>query len=134
MLLPPQLRNIFLPCKGGLCQREAPLRRRQAAVVVLPSYHEGLPLSLLEGMAAGKAILSTTAGAIPEAVTGDNGILGAPGAVPGLAEGMRRLSGDVALLRRMSQSSRARAEALFSLSMMHSRLAEYYRRTLSEEG
>lgn len=125
-------KNIDVP--GWIGEEEKRRRLEQAAVVVLPSYHEGLPLSLLEGMAAGKAILSTTAGAIPEAVTGENGILVAPGDVPGLAEGMLRLSGDVALLRRMSQSSRARAEALFSLSIMHSRLAEYYRQTLSKEG
>ena len=55
--------------------------------------------SPLYSTSAGKAILSTTAGAIPEAVTGENGILVAPGDIPGLAKGMLRLSGDVALLR-----------------------------------
>lgn len=113
---------------------EEKLRRlAKATTVVLPSYYEGLPLFILEGMAAGKAVLSTTVGAIPEAVTGENGILVEPGDIPALAEAILRLSGDPELLERMSKSSRERAERLFSLEGMHSRLAEYYRQLLGKE-
>lgn len=117
----------------GWIGREETLKRLgKAATVVLPSYHEGLPLSILEGMAAGKAILSTTAGAIPEAVTGENGILVEPGDVPALAEGLLRLSGDVELLRAISRNNRQRVKQVFSLEQMHSRLAGQYRRLLEE--
>ena len=62
--------------------------------VVLPSYHEGLPMAILEGMAAGKAIISTTVGAIPEVVTGENGALVEPGDVIALAQALLQYGGN----------------------------------------
>lgn len=56
---------------------------KKSATLVLPSYHEGLPMSVLEGMASGKAIISTTVGAIPEVIKEQNGILVQPGDVHG---------------------------------------------------
>jgi glycosyltransferase involved in cell wall biosynthesis len=48
----------------------------QTNVVILPSYTEGLPVSILEGMAYGKAIIATAVGGIPEVVRSHrNGIL-----------------------------------------------------------
>lgn len=105
---------------------------RNAAAVVLPSYHEGLPMAILEGMAAGKAIISTTVGAIPEVVTGENGTLVEPGDVIALAQALLQYGGNVAALRRISAGSRARVEALFSVQEMHRRLAEYYRQAAGE--
>lgn len=67
---------------------------RNAAAVVLPSYHEGLPMAILEGMAAGKAIISTTVGAIPEVVTGGNGTLVEPGDVIALAQALLQYGGN----------------------------------------
>ncbi len=102
---------------------------KNAAAVVLPSYHEGLPMAILEGMAAGKAVISTRVGAIPEVVTEANGILVEPGDVPALAQALLRCGSDVEKLNRMSVNNRERAEALFSVQEMHRRLAEYYRWT-----
>lgn len=48
-------------------------------VFILPSYAEGLPMAILEAMAYGLAIVSTTVGAIPEVVNEDNGFLITPG-------------------------------------------------------
>lgn len=49
-------------------------------VIILPSHNEGLPIFILEGMASGRAIISTPVGGIPEVVTdGDNGFLVTPG-------------------------------------------------------
>ena len=41
-------------------------------VLILPSYHEGLPLVILEALAAGCAIISTRVGATPEILSEDN--------------------------------------------------------------
>lgn len=98
-----------------------------AATVVLPSYHEGLPMAILEGMAAGKAIISTTVGAIPEVVGAGNGILIKPGDIPALAKALLQCSGDVQGLKRMSENNRKRAEDMFSARRMHEVLAGYYR-------
>lgn len=49
-------------------------------ILVLPSYGEGMPVVIMEGMAAGCAIISTNVGAIPEIIEeGRNGLLVNPG-------------------------------------------------------
>lgn len=49
-------------------------------ILILPSYYEGLPMSVLEGLAHGKPIISTHVGGIPEAVDPHvNGFLVTPG-------------------------------------------------------
>ena len=117
--------NIEVP--GWIDGAEKLRRLRDAATVVLPSYHEGLPMAILEGMAAGKAIISTTVGAIPEVVGAENGILVEPGDIPALAEALLRCSGDGDALARMSASSRKRAQEVFSIRRTHEALAECYR-------
>jgi len=100
---------------------------KQAGTVILPSYHEGLPVSILEGMAAGKAIISTKVGAIPEVIGEENGILVESGDIPALADAILRCSRDVELLRRMSKENMEKAQALFSASQIYRQLGEYYR-------
>ncbi len=48
-------------------------------IYILPSYYEGLPISILEAMSYSLPILSTTVGGIPEIVTQANGVLFEPG-------------------------------------------------------
>ena len=51
----------------------------RCCVYVLPSYHEGLPVSILEAMSYGEYIVSTKVGGIPEVVGKDVGVLINPG-------------------------------------------------------
>lgn len=52
----------------------------QTDVFILPSYNEGVPISILEAMSYGIPIISTTVGGIPEIITnGENGFLITPG-------------------------------------------------------
>lgn len=48
-------------------------------VFILPSYNEGLPISILEAMSYELPIISTNVGGIPEIVDSNNGILIEPG-------------------------------------------------------
>ena len=112
----------------GWVNGEEKLRRlHEAATLVLPSYHEGLPMAILEAMAAGKAIISTNVGAIPEVVGDGNGILVEPGDVPALTQALLRCSADGEALARMSANNREKAEGVFSIRRTHEALAEYYR-------
>lgn len=101
---------------------------RAADVVVLPSHEEGLPMVLLEGMAAGKAVVSTPVGAIPELVeAGVNGLLVTPGAVEELAGALGALCRDALMRRRMGRANREKTEALYSPDVVYKQLTAMYR-------
>lgn len=61
----------------------------EADVYILPSFNEGLPISILEAMSYGCPIISTPVGGIPEVVDG-NGILVTPGSETEIWEAMNR--------------------------------------------
>ena len=106
---------------------------KKVSTVVLPSYNEGLPMAILEGMAAGKAIISTTVGAIPEVVTDENGFIMEPGDVKALAEALVVCSTDAELLRRISMNNIEKANSCFSMKKMHEILSGYYKQVCDEE-
>lgn len=82
-----------------------------ASVVVLPSYREGTPRSVLEGMAMGRAIVTTDAPGCRETVImGQNGFLVRVRSVPELLAAMRQLTQDSQLVAKMGASSRVQAE------------------------
>ena len=79
----------------------------QADVVLVPSIYEGLPMTLLEAMSCGKAIIATTAdyshGILSDRV---NALLVPPGSVGELAEATAILLGDPDLARRIGTAAR----------------------------
>jgi glycosyltransferase involved in cell wall biosynthesis len=80
-------------------------------VFVLPSITEGLPLALLEAMAAGKAVVATAVGGVPDVITsGTNGLLVPPQAVPPLADALQSMLADSP--RRLEYGERARTTVL----------------------
>lgn len=71
-------------------------------IFVLPSYNEGMPMTVLEAMAAGKPVIATRTGSIPDVVRhGETGLLYAPGDRESLAGSLLCLAGDQELARRM---------------------------------
>ena len=99
---------------------------QQCATMVLPSYHEGLPMAILEAMACGKVILSTPVGAIPEVVRPENGILVAPGDVDALAEAMVRIARNPQMVQDMAVRNIEQIKNNYSVKAMHEKLAELY--------
>lgn len=77
----------------------------QADFFVLPSYIEGLPVSVLEAMSYRLPILATPVGGIPEIVDANNGILVEPGNIEQLANALSRLISQPDLRRQMGQAS-----------------------------
>ncbi len=93
---------------GNLPKPAVASMMRASDVFVLPSRFETQGVVLLEAMASGLPIVSTTAGAIPEVVSARDGILVEPGDAPALADALDRvLSG--AAFDRTDIVERARA-------------------------
>lgn len=99
---------------------------KKSSILILPSYNEGLPMSVLEGMACGKAIISTTVGAIPEVVKVENGILVKPGDVEALADAIVKCSSNLDLLEYYSKNNIKKIKEQFSIETMHRKLLEFY--------
>jgi len=100
----------------------------EAAVFVLPSHREGLPIALLEAMSAGLPVVSTNVGGIPDAVRdGEEGLLVAPGDVPALTAAVARLLRDPALGRRLGAAARQRVERCFRAERIVTELESLYR-------
>ena len=98
----------------------------KVSTVLLPSYNEGLPMSILEGMASGKAIISTTVGAIPEVIKEENGVLINPGDISGLADALTLLCGNRILIQRYSENNIKLIEERFSTKIMHKSIMQIY--------
>lgn len=88
-------------------------------VFVLSSVTEGLGTSLLDAMAASRAVVATRTGGIPEVVVdGETGLLVPPRDARALAEAIIRLLGDEPLRRAFGAAGRERVERLFSADRM----------------
>lgn len=98
-----------------------------AAVYCLPSWNEGLPMSILEAMSAGLPVVSTPVGGIPEAVIhGQNGYLVPPGDDSALAQALIRLLSDPELATKMGHEGRRLYEEHFSADRMCASFVELY--------
>lgn len=100
---------------------------QEADLYVLPSYHEGLPISILEAMAASLPVVSTPVGGIPEAVIdGGNGCLVPPGNPQALADGIRKITENPSAWQRMSGASCRMVCERFSLESVETALSKIY--------
>lgn len=94
---------------------------------VLPSYHEGLPVSIVEAMSVELPVISTTAGAIPEMITeGVEGYIVVPGDVDALARALVAMSKDPERRRRMGAAARLRAERTYSREVVIPMIDDLY--------
>lgn len=122
--LPRAVRTSFLGNRADI-----PLLLGLADLVVLPSRWEGLPMILLEAMAAGKAILAAEVGGIPEAIRhGVNGWLAPPEDPAALAEGLDCLLSGETLRAKLGEKARETYETRYSPQFALARLLQVYSR------
>ena len=96
--------------------------------IILPSYYEGLPMSLLEGMAAGKAVITTRFGGIPDLVQeGKNGFFVDAGNIYQIEKTMRRaLEMSKEEWERMSNENISEIKRKYDESLMMEKLLHVY--------
>jgi glycosyltransferase involved in cell wall biosynthesis len=99
-----------------------------ADLFLLTSISEGIPLTIIEAMAASLPVVATRVGGVPEMVEdGRTGLLAAPGDDAALAQGILNLADDSLLREEMGQLGRAACLARFSEDTMHSAYEQLYR-------
>lgn len=101
---------------------------READVFFLPSYNEGMPMSVLDAMGYGLPIVSTNVGGIPKIVhNGDNGACLDPGDVPGFTKEIIRLLKADIYREESSAASLRIVEEGYSLDAHLSKLLSVYK-------
>lgn len=112
---------------AGMRQDVLPFLRRADVVVLSTIGREGLSVALIEGAAAGRPLVGSDLGGIPEVIEhGLNGFLFRPGDTRELARALERLITDPELRERMGQRSRALFGDRFSREVMIGRIEQTY--------
>ena len=95
--------------------------------MVLPSFAEGVPVMLMEAMAARLPVIATQVAGTGELVEdGISGLLVPPGDAAALAAAIDALAADEALRRRMGEAGRAAVRAGFDIHAEARRLAALF--------
>ncbi|WP_156885561.1 glycosyltransferase family 4 protein [Massilia niastensis] len=111
--------------------RDAQLAR--AWVFCLPSHAEGVPMAMLEAMAAGLPVVVSAVGGIPETISDNaDGLLVPPRDPAALAAALTRVLGDAALRARLAHAARASIERHYSAEVVCGRLAALYNQLAGE--
>jgi glycosyltransferase involved in cell wall biosynthesis len=101
-------------------------------IVVHPSWAEGFPNAVLEAMCAGKPLVTTRVGGVPEVVRdGAEGLLVPPRQPPELATAVATLLGNKDARRDIGCRGRARVEATYSLERMCATVENIYAELLA---
>jgi colanic acid/amylovoran biosynthesis glycosyltransferase len=118
---------------GARSQTEVREALSAATIFVLPSLiapggdRDGIPVSLMEAMAAGAPVVSTRVSGIPELIEEEReGLLVPPGDSPALADALARLLDDAALRRRLATGARAKVERDFDAAREANKLLELF--------
>ncbi len=91
-------------------------------ICVLSTHYEGMPLSLIEGMAAGCAVVGSRVVGVQEVIVpGRTGLLAEPGDAASLADALQRLLTDTPAAARMAAAAREDAVAHYGLPTMTAR-------------
>lgn len=96
-------------------------------ILVQPSLKEAMPMTVLEALAAGKPVIATAVGAIPQLVLNNRtGLLVRPCDVTGLANSMARLLSDTGLRQQVGRDGQAWVSHHFSAEAMARKYLNVY--------
>ena len=106
-------------------EKERELRR--ADIFVLPSYQEGMPVSVLEAMAFGAAVIATPVGGVPDMMEQDvHGLWVQAGDIQGICDRLVELASSAELRTRLSQAAFAHVSKYNRVEVSIADLLELY--------
>ena len=112
---------------GWISEKQRDKLLRETDIFVLPSYGEGMPMSILEAMSYGVPVVSTTVGGIPELVSdGETGFLIEPGDLDALFERLKCLIEDKELRKKFGNKARQFVASRHNLKLITQQIDQIY--------
>ena len=106
---------------------------KDASFYVLPSYNEGMPISLIEGMAYKNVCISTDVGGIPKVINNNvNGVIIKPGDKEKLYSELKKLLDNGELRQKLSKNARKTVEEKFNIENNIEKLIGLYEELCDE--
>lgn len=113
--------------KGWVGNKEKKELLSKSQIFVLPSYNEGLPMSILEAMSYGLPIISTSVGSIEDAVKDNyNGLIIKPGDIKALKDSIGYLMTNEDVCNKFSENSKYLVENIYDERIYFSKIEEMY--------
>lgn len=104
---------------------------KNVSISILPSYNEGLPMTILECMACGKALIVSNVGAIPEVVENEkNGIIVNPGNVYEIKKAIEILVKSNSMILDMGKNNVEKIYNFYDSNIIHRKLIDLYKLVL----
>jgi len=105
---------------------------QRCSIFVLPSLQETAPMAVQQAMAAGRAVVATAVGGIPDMIThGETGLLVPPQDSRALAEALLTLLSNDSMRTDLGQAGRAQAEERFMPARVAQRTRDVYQRVIA---
>ena len=98
----------------------------RSTIAVLPSRDEAMPMFILEALARGNAVISTTVGGIPEVLGDGAGVLVSPGDVDALATALKDLIDDAEARSSLAAAGYERFTQTYSAESVYPRVEQLW--------
>lgn len=120
------LKNL-IEVPGWIASEQKEKYLETSDILILPSYNEQMPMSILEAMGYGCPIIATNIAGIPDMVAhGENGFLFEPGHVDDMTQALKNLCTDASLREKMGRKSQELIKEKFENTKIVNQLASIY--------
>lgn len=100
---------------------------RKSIIYILPSYNEGMPMSILEAMSYGLPIISTNVGSIPSVVSEKNGFIIQPGDTDELEKLLIQLINNQNIISKFGKNNRKEINEKYNIFVSLDKLVSIYK-------